>query len=103
MLLMRRDPTLPATPGNPVVATEFCGTSVTSSSRPQERTAQYVAMNPHIQYGRSDRRGYMLFHITPVRSTVLFQGLDDVRNKASGVRTLAQFAVEDGRAGPARA
>jgi alkaline phosphatase D len=96
---LRRDPTLPATPRNPIVATEFCGTSITSSSRPQERTAQYVAMNPHLKYGRSDRRGYMLFDITPERSTVLFQGLDNVRDKASGVRTLAGFAVEDGRAG----
>jgi alkaline phosphatase D len=100
---LRRDPTLPGTSRNPVVATEFCGTSITSSSRPQERTAQYVAMNPHLKYGRSDRRGYMLFDITPQRSTVLFQGLDNVRDKASGVRTLARFAVEDGRAGLVKA
>ena len=70
-----------------------------SSSRPQARTAQYVAMNPHIKYGRSDRRGYMLMEITPARTSVLFQGLDDVRNKASGIETLARFAVEDGKAG----
>jgi alkaline phosphatase D len=100
---LRRDPTRPRSAGNPVVATEFCGTSVTSSSRPQERTAQYVAMNPHIRYGRSDRRGYMLMAITPERSSVLFQGLDDVRDKASGVQTLARFAVEDGKAGLADA
>jgi len=86
---LRRDPTLPATSANAVVATEFCGTSITSSSRPQQRTAQYVAMNPHIKYGRSDRRGFMLFDITPERSTLLFQGLDDVRNKASAIGTLA--------------
>lgn len=96
---LRRDPTRPRSAGNPVVATEFCGTSVTSSSRPQARTAQYVAMNPHIRYGRSDRRGYMLMEITPERTSVLFQGLDDVRDKASGVQTLARFAVEDGKAG----
>jgi alkaline phosphatase D len=81
------------------VATEFCGTSITSNSRPQERTAQYVAMNPHIKYGRSDRRGFMLLEITPERSTVLFQGLDDVKEKASGISTLANFEVTAGRAG----
>ncbi len=90
---LRRDPTGPARAGNPVVATEFCGTSVTSSSRPQQRTAQYVAMNPHIKYGRSDRRGYMLCELTPQRTTVLFQGLDNVRDRTSPVTTLARFAV----------
>jgi alkaline phosphatase D len=96
---LRRDPTLPGTSAIGIVATEFCGTSVTSSSRPQERTAQYVAMNPHLRYGRSDRRGYMLLAITPERTTVLFEGLDDVRDKASGVKTLARFVVEDGKIG----
>jgi alkaline phosphatase D len=100
---LRRDPTRPRASGNPVVAAEFCGTSVTSGSRPQERTAQYVAMNPHIRYGRSDRRGYMLMELTPERTSVLFQGLDNVRDKASATRTLARFAVEDGKAGVAEA
>jgi alkaline phosphatase D len=93
---LRRDPTQPGRSRNPVVATEFCGTSITSNSRPQQRTAQYVAMNPHIKYGRSDRRGYMLMEVTPARTTVLFQGLDNVRDAASGVSTLARFALEAG-------
>jgi len=96
---LARAATRPLSTDNPALATEFCGTSVTSSSRPQERTAQYVAMNPHIRYGRSDRRGYMLLEITPQRSKVLFQGLDDVKDKASGIGTLASFEVAAGRAG----
>jgi hypothetical protein len=31
------------------------------------------------------------------------QGLDNVRDKASATRTLARFAVEDGKAGVAEA
>ena len=92
---LRADPSARAAGANAVVATEFCGTSVTSSSRPQARTQQYVDMNPHLKYGRSDKRGYMLLAITPQRTTVLFQGLDDVRNAASGVATVASFAVHD--------
>jgi phosphodiesterase/alkaline phosphatase D-like protein len=41
---LNRLPTQPLA-GNPVIATEFCGTSVTSPSRPQARTEQYVSMN----------------------------------------------------------
>ena len=96
---LRRDFDRPASAANPVLATEFCGTSVTSSSRPQVRTEQYLEMNPHIRYGRSDRRGFVMMDITPKASTVLFQGLDDVRHASSGISTLASFTVQDGRPG----
>lgn len=87
---------------NPVIATEFCGTSVTSSSRPQSRIDQYVAQNQHIKYGRSDRRGYAMMEVKPSGATVRFQALDDVRLADSGISTAASFAVEDGRPGVVR-
>jgi alkaline phosphatase D len=87
---------------NPVVATEFCGTSVSSSGRAQERIDRYVAQNPHIKYGRGDRRGYAVVEVTPERSAVRFQALDDVRLAESGQFTAASFIVEDGRPGVKR-
>ncbi len=83
----------------PVLATEFCGTSVTSNSRPQARTEEYLAMNPHIAYGRSDRRGFAVMDLAPEHATVLFQGLENVKSASSAVATLARFRVEDGRPG----
>lgn len=56
-------------------------------------------MNPHIRYGRSDKRGYMLMEITPGKTTTWFQGLDNVRDSASNIATLASFTVMDGKAG----
>jgi alkaline phosphatase D len=82
-----------------VIATEFVGTSVTSSSRPQQRTAQYVAMNPHIKYGRSDKRGYMLMEVTPKETRTRFMGLDEVRDPKTGQRELAAFGWRMGRRG----
>ncbi len=87
---------------NPVIATEFCGTSVTSGSRPQARTLQYLDMNPHVKYGRSDKRGFMLMEFTPSKTTTIFMGLDDVRDAKSGVAKLATFEVADGKAGAKR-
>ena len=81
----------------PLVAAEFCGTSVTSSSRPQARTDQIVGMNPHIKYGRSDKRGYMLMEITPATITTQMMGLDDVRDAHTKVAALATFRVAAGR------
>jgi len=99
---LRRDFYRPAGKDNPVLATEFCSTSVTSSSRPQARTERYLADNPHIKFGRSDRRGYTLMEVTPRRTVALFQALDDVQDAGTGITTLASFAVEDGRAGVVR-
>lgn len=100
---INRDPSRPDAANNPVVATEFCGTSITSSSRPQARTERMVADNPHIKFGRSDRRGFMLLDVEPRRSSVLFQALDDVHDPRSKVATLAAFSVADGKAGVLKA
>jgi alkaline phosphatase D len=96
---LRRDVLRPVSKANPLVATEFVGTSVTSNSRPQQRTAQFVAMNPHIRYGRSDRRGYMLLEVTPKETRTRFMGLDEVRDPKTVQRELAAFRVVDGKMG----
>jgi alkaline phosphatase D len=96
---LRRDFARPVSKANPRVATEFVGTSVTSNSRPQARTDQLVALNPHIKYGRSDRRGYMLLEVTPQETRTRFMGLDDVRDPYTAQRELAAFRVEDGKVG----
>jgi alkaline phosphatase D len=95
---LTRDGRRPSGAGNPVIATEFCGTSVTSSSRAQARTLQYVDMNPQLKYGRSDKRGFMLFDIGPERSSVQFQGLDNVHDPSTAIATLASFTVKSGNA-----
>jgi alkaline phosphatase D len=99
---LRADCYRPASKANPVLATEFCGTSVTSNSRPQARTLEHVARNPHIRYGRSDKRGFMWLEVTPTGTSARFMGLDDVRDAQSDVQTLARFDVADGRAGVAQ-
>jgi alkaline phosphatase D len=96
---LKRDFYRPTSTDNPVLATEFCGTSITSSSRPQSRTDEYVAQNPHIKFGRSDRRGYAMVEVTPAGMAVQFQAMNDVHRADSGVATIARFMVEDGNPG----
>lgn len=95
---LRRDPARAPSADNPVIATEFCGTSITSSSRPQVRTQQYVDMNPDLHYGRSDRRGFMLLDLRPERAAMAFLALDDVHNPQSGLSSLTSFKVASGEA-----
>jgi alkaline phosphatase D len=56
-------------------------------------------MNPHIRFGRSDKRGYMLMEITPRETRTRFMGLDEVRDPKTIQRELAAFSVKDGRPG----
>ena len=44
----------------------------------------------------------MLMEITPEKTTTLFQGLENVRDSASSIATLARFTVQDGKAGVQR-
>jgi alkaline phosphatase D len=96
---LKRDFFRPVSTDNPIIATEFCGTSITSNSLPQSRTEQYLVNNPHIKFGRSDRRGFVMMEMTPLHSVAHFQALDDVHDVNSGMTTLARFVVEDGRPG----
>jgi alkaline phosphatase D len=84
---------------NPIIATEFCGTPVTSSAPSQSRTERYLAENPHIRYGRSDRRGFTLVELAPASTRVNFIGLKDVLRADSTASTLASFIVESGKPG----
>ncbi len=89
-----------AKPDSPVIASEFCGTSLSSASGVPQATMDAVrARNPHILLARSDRRGYVVADITPTDWTTTLRVLDDVSQEDSGVSTLARFVVKDGRPG----
>ena len=84
---------------SPVVATEFCGTSITSLALAQERIDAARGFNPHVVYGRGDQRGYMRFALDAKQLQVGLRVLDDVMNVDSGVATVARFVVEAARPG----
>jgi alkaline phosphatase D len=82
------------------VASELCGTSVTSKGRPQAEVEAVMRDNPHILYGDSRHRGYVLVDVTAERTTAHLRVLDDVTDPATGVATQAAFAIDAGRPGP---
>jgi alkaline phosphatase D len=78
------------------VASEFCGTSVTSfSGASQQRLDRLVEQNPHILLANSQYRGYGLVRLTPARWTTELRILNDPMRADSGISTLARFVVED--------
>ena len=85
-------------PVSKVIATEFCGTSITSLSMPQSRLDAARPFNPHIRYARSDQRGYMRFALDAKQLQMQVRVVDAL-DPASGVTTAARFVLDAGSAG----
>lgn len=87
-----------------VLASEFCGTSISSrSGTTQARVDAIVRHNPHVLFARCEQRGYGLAEVTRARWTTSLRVLEDALDADSGIGTQARFVVEDGRPGPVAA
>jgi alkaline phosphatase D len=84
---------------SPVVATELCGTSISSFGPPQTNIDRVLADNPHIRFGRSTNRGYVALEVTPERCIARLRVVDDAEDPNAAVSTQATFAIEAGRPG----
>jgi alkaline phosphatase D len=83
----------------PVIATEFCGTSITSLGQQQARVDAARGFNPHIRYARSEERGYMRFALDAKQLKVQVRVIDNALDPASGITTAARFVVDAARPG----
>jgi alkaline phosphatase D len=83
----------------PIVAREFCGTSISTPSWPQSWSDRLVRENPSIRYARSDRRGYLLFDMKHDQLTVTVRALDDARKEDAQIESLISFEVKAGQTG----
>ena len=80
------------------VATEFCGTSISSlSTLDQAHLDAARRFNPHIRYARSDRRGHVSFSVEPGQLLATLHSVDEPLDPHSGVSVLARFAVDGAR------
>ena len=86
-------------PNSPVVATEFVGTSVSSSGPPYEAIMAVLPDNPHVRFFESRKRGYVSIDVEAAHMTVQMRTLSDVTDPQASVSTLKSFVVESGRAG----
>lgn len=88
---------------NPVIASEFCGTSISShSGTTQARVDAIVAHNPQVLFARCEERGYSLVDITPQSMTTELRAVSNPLHADSSLYTLARFVVEDRRPGPVK-
>jgi alkaline phosphatase D len=88
---------------SPIIASEFCGTSITSLGLDNARVSAALAHNPHVHFARSDQRGYVRFQLTPQALQAELMVLDNARDGASPIQVGARYAVEAARPGVQRA
>ena len=89
---------------SPVVATEFCGSSISSlSGLSMDRMRALLPFNPHIRYGRTDQRGAITFRLDATRCEATVLGVDRPTDPASPVSVLARYVAAAARPGAQRA
>ncbi len=86
-------------PKSPIVATEFCGTSITSQGPAQSRLDALRADNRHVHFASGEKRGYVVMDLSGKRCQAQLRVIDSEKETAAAVSTLATFVVESGRAG----
>ncbi len=91
-------------PRSVTVASEFCGTSITSESGAQDRLDAVRGDNPHILLSDGRKRGYVLMTLSPKEARADLRVIDNEKLRESQVSTLASFVVSAGKetVGPER-
>lgn len=89
----------PADPHSPLIASEFCGTSISSLGMSQERLNQIVPWNPHLHLARSRERGYVHFALDRQQLRATLRSVDRPLDPDSAVTSFAQFTVDAAQPG----
>lgn len=82
-----------------VVATEFCGTSISSHGSAQGRVDAAMRFNPHVRYGRADQRGYVAFSLDARQLQARLMVVAAPADPTSTVHAAANFVVDARKAG----
>ena len=88
-------------PKSRAIATEFCGTSITSrhsETSNNGKIPERIARNPHFVFADVEKRGYGLADFSAQKLQVSLRTVSDVRSKDASIQTLAQFEVASGKA-----
>jgi len=86
-----------ADPASASVGVEFCGTSITSRSGGNAKTAERLAENPHFVFADAQRKGYGVVEFTPKQLNTTLRVVDEVTSRDTKIETLASFVVQSGR------
>ena len=82
-----------------VIASEFCGTSISSHGPAQARIDAALGFNPHLHHARGDERGYTRFLLDETTMQAEHRVVDNVQDARSAVGAGRRFQIDAKRAG----
>jgi alkaline phosphatase D len=86
-------------PRSATLATEVVGTSISSPSWSQAAAERVKSYNPHMQYAKSDQRGYTILDVGMDYTHVKLRVIDNARIQNSALSTAASFTIAAGKPG----
>ena len=86
----------------PVLASEFCATSISSRGAPQWLTDAQLRHNPNLLYGRSEQRGYVAITLDERALQADLMVVQRPLDAFSPVGVAVRFVVDADRPGPQR-
>lgn len=81
------------------VATEFCGTSISSQGPSAKETDGLLKLNPHIHYANGEDRGYTKVVLDKDKADVSLKSVESVKVPDAKNRTLISYVVAKGQPG----
>ncbi|MEN9544542.1 MAG: hypothetical protein RLZZ598_1375 [Pseudomonadota bacterium] len=96
---LRLDPT---DARSPVIASEFCCSSISSRGQSDASAALMRRSNPDLLHARGDERGYALLEFTPREMRCDFMATAFPVTEGALLHRQARYVVERGQAGPQR-
>ncbi len=87
----------------PIVATELCGTSITSQGPAKKKTDFWMANNPHVHYGNGEARGYTTISLAKQKSAVALRSIKSEKTPDTTISTIGEYIVEKGKPGVQKA
>lgn len=82
-----------------IVATEFCGTSISSQGPSDKEIAEFLRLNHHVHFADGKDRGYTTVRLEKDKAKAELRTIGSVKIPDSTMSTVAQYQVEKGRPG----
>lgn len=89
----------PAEGRGAVVASEICGTSITSQGPGELAVQSQLRLNPHLRYANGEDRGYVTTTLSAREARAELRAVESVKWQDAPIATRARFAIEAGRPG----
>lgn len=86
-------------PHSQIIATEFCGTSISSQGPSGKETASLTESNKHLHYFNGESRGYVKVSLEKNKADVSLRAIESEKTPDAAIKDLRRYQVLKGKPG----